>query len=306
MNIHPKLTAGWLVFTVPFISTLSLNITPSQAATFSSATTQVTLTNFNLNAEASSVTVNPTAFAISPVGSDFNSDFLDDILAEESVTASAADDTVVATADFSTVASFPSIASGNNSSFVSSETANEAFGTGGSYIGKSKTESTVLANFFLNPEAGETQTFSFDFNAFWELETFVDKTREQSTATADVSLTVCGRNSLGENPLFCDSLSTFGQLDSSNTTDLFAFQKSDPFTIDVLNNPGISGSQNFKQTDFFALGSYQQEFDKPIYLSLAAVQSSEAYVSTPESSTTVALLSLTALTIALGKRKKKY
>jgi hypothetical protein len=303
MNIHPKFRVGWLLFTVPFISTLSVSVVPSRAATFSSATTLVNLTNFSTNAESSSVSVDTAALAVSPVESISNADVLDDLSVEESISAETVDGSVAATTDFTTVAFFPPGISG--SSFVSSETDNEAFGEGGSYVGKSQTESTVLANFFLNPEAGETQTFSFDFNIFWGLETFTSQVRENSTATADVSLSVCGRTSLAENPLFCDSLSTFGRIESPEAIDTFAFQQSDAFSVGILSNPLVSvdSTLNFKQADFFALGSYQREFNTPIYLTLAEVQYSEAAVSVPEPSATIALLSLSAIAVALGKRK---
>ncbi|MGB3404489.1 MAG: hypothetical protein WBA77_17520 [Microcoleaceae cyanobacterium] len=304
MNIHPNFRVSWLLFAVPFISTLGISTASSQAATFASSTTLVNLTNFSANAESSLVSVDAAALAISPVGSTIDLDTLDDVSAEESIAAEAANGDVVATADFNTVAFFPSDTSGNNSSFVSSEIDNEALGVGGDYLAKSNTESTVLANFFLNPDAGESETFSFDFNVFWGLETFASQATEFSSATADVSLSVCGRTSLDENPLFCDSLSTFGSLDNSGTTTAFAFQNSDPFSIDVLSNPMISGDTNFQQADFFALGSYQREFDTPIYLTLTEVQRSEAIVSTPEPSTTIAFFSFSAVIMALKKKKK--
>ncbi len=307
MNIHPKFRVGWLLFTVPFISTLNVSVVPSRAATLSSATTLVNVTNFSTNAESSSVSVDTAAFAISPVESTIDLDSLDDSLGQEAITVESENGSVVATADFNTVAFFPPATSGVSSSFVSSETDNEAFGSGGSYLGFSQTESTVLANFFLNPEAGETQTFSFDFNIFWELETQATEAREQATATADVSLQICGRTSLTENPLFCDALSTFGIIDSSTPTEVFAFQKSDAFSVDVLNQPVVSGNPalNFQQADFFALGSYQREFETPIYLTLTELQNSEAYVTAPEPSATIALFSLSAIAMALGKRKKQ-
>jgi hypothetical protein len=304
MNIHPNFRVSWLLFTVPFVSTLGISIAPSQAATFASSTTLVNLTNFSANAESSLVSVDAAARAISPVGSTVDLDTLDDFSGEESIAAEAANGDVIATADFSTIAFFPSETSGNNSSLVSSEIDNEALGRGGDYLGKSNTESTVLANFFLNPDAGESEIFSFDFNIFFGLETFASQDTEFSSSTADVSLSVCGRASLDENPLFCDSLSTFGSLSNVGTTTAFAFQNSAPFSIDVLNNSVVSNDSNFQQADFFALGSYQREFDTPIYLTLTEVQYSEAIVSTPEPSTTIAFFSFSAVIMALKKKKK--
>jgi hypothetical protein len=220
MNIHPKFRVGWLLFTVPFISTLGISVVPSRAATFSSATTLVNLTNFSTNAASSSVSVDTAVLAISPVESISDADVLDALSVGESINVEAEDGSVAASADFTTVAFFPP----SGSSFVSSETDNEAFGMGDSYFGQSYTESTVLANFFLNPTAGETETFAFDFNTFWRLETGVTESNESSTANADISITVCGSNALGENPLFCDSLSTSGQIDSSGIVDELTFQ----------------------------------------------------------------------------------
>jgi|GEM_PF-3916202 hypothetical protein len=302
MNIHPKFRVGWLLFTVPFVSTLSVSVVPSRAATLSSATTLVNLTNFSTNAESSSVSVDTAALAISPVESTSDSDILDDLLVEDFISAEAVDGSVAATADFTTVAFFPA----SGSSFTSSETDNEAFGIGESYFGQSYTESTVLANFFLNPATGSTQIFSFDFNIFWGLETFATEFYEASTAIADASLIVCGRVSLEENPLFCDTLSTFGKIESSNANvvDKFTFQQSDAFSVYLLNNTLISEAPNVKQADFFVLGSYLREFTAPIYLTLTEVQYSESVVSAPEPSVTVALLGLSAVAVALGKKKK--
>ena len=304
MNIRPNFRVSWLLLTVPFVSTLGISIAPSRAATFASSTTLVNLTNVSTNAESSLASVDAAALAISPVGSTIDLDNLDDVSGEESIVAEAANGNVIATADFNTVAFFPPDTSGNSSSFVSSETDNEALGTGGDYLGISNTESTALANFFLNPEAGETETFSFDFNIFWGLESFASRVTEFSSSTADVSLTVCGRTSLETNPLFCDSLSTFGNLNSAATTPTFSFQNSDPFSLDILSSPVVFGDSNDQQADFFALGSYQREFDTPIYLTLAEVQLSEAIVSTPEASTTIAFFSFSAVMLALRKKKK--
>jgi hypothetical protein len=117
---------------------------------------------------------------------------------------------------------------------------------------------------------------------------------------------VCGRVSLEENPLFCDTLSTFGKIESSNANvvDKFTFQQSDAFSVYLLNNTLISEAPNVKQADFFVLGSYLREFTAPIYLTLTEVQYSESVVSAPEPSVTVALLGLSAVAVALGKKKK--
>ena len=310
MIIHSKFQIGWLLFTVPFVATLNISVAPSRAATFGSATTHVNLTNFSVNAKSSLVSVDTATLAISPLRLIFDSNALDGIVGEyPSINAEPADGAVVATADISTFAFFPPAVSGtwSTGAWSSSETDNEAFGTGGSYLGQSQTESTVLANFFLNPESGETQTFSFDFNVFWELESLATKIpNEITTASADVSLVVCGRTSLDENPLFCDSLSTFGKIQSPDAIDAFAFKKSDAFSVDVLSAQFVSidPTLNLKQAEFFALGYYQREFEMPIYLTLAEVQNSKVYVKAPEPSATVALLSLSVITVALGKRKK--
>ncbi len=312
MKIHPKFTVGWLLFTVPFLTTLSLEITPSRAATFASATTSVNLLNFSQNAESSSVTVDATALATSPQGSILDSDSLDSILENDQfISVEAVDNTIAATADFSTVASFPSTTSG--SSFVSSETNNEALGIGENYSGDSQTESTVLANFFLNPEAGEAETLSFDFSTFWELETLAtNPDQEMTTASANISLMVCGRTALNKNPLFCDSFSTAGQIQSLTPESTFSFSRDNGFSLDVLVEPEATfdPSLNLTQANFFAMGSYQREFETPIYLTVAEVQTSEVTaqttgtpVKTPEPSVAIALLSLGTLTIGFSQRK---
>ncbi|NET07406.1 MAG: hypothetical protein F6K16_22425 [Symploca sp. SIO2B6] len=275
----------------PLVANSTFVAAPSLAASFASSSATVNLFNFSHGAESSSVSTDFTVFAETP--EDSNS-------GEELATSFSQRSSVVAEADSSTFAFFPP---NSGSGSISSDAENQAFGSGSNYLGKSKVESKVLANFLINPESGSTETFSFEFNTFFDLATSTSKV--STKAAADISFFLLGRSNPNSDPIIFDFFSASGKLENIEGKDSLSVQSSNTFNVDVFEPfTSIDVESGFKQADVFTSGSYRRDFEYLTYLTLIEVSNTEATVKAPEPSSTLGLLLCVAL-ISLMVSKNK-
>ena len=306
-----KLDKTFLIF-APLMASSTLFASPSFAASFASSEASAFLSDFNQVAESSSVSVDASVFAAT-VDADDESSFdmtsEDTIIDSIEVNPSSSDDgSALAFADFDALTFFPE---DGESSLIANDHVNEAFGTGADFSAQSETDTTAIASFFINPEEGTSETFSFDFVLSLLFETTI--TNETATASGDISIEICGSESSGADLLFCDSLSISGLFQNTGDND-FSVESSDAFSFEEFGpveetsfNPELQ--QDTQELDFFAVGSYQREFTTPIFLTLnetkgTTAKVSEAIVETPEPSSLIGIILGAGLIFGQVDRRK--
>ncbi|NEO99145.1 MAG: hypothetical protein F6K58_10765 [Symploca sp. SIO2E9] len=292
MKSATVINRNFLLLFTPLVASSTLVAAPSLAASFASSSSTFNLFNFSHSAESSSVSADFNVLAVTP--EDSNS-------GEELASSSSQGSSVVAEADSNIFAFFPpSFGSGT----ISSDAENQAFGNGSNYLGESEVESKVLANFLINPESGSTETFSFDFNTFLDLETSTSKV--STKAAVDISFFLLGRSNPDSDPIIFDFFSASGKLENIEGNDQLSVQSSNTFNIDVVETFDIIDlNSGFKQADVFTQGSYQRDFEFLTYLTLVGVSKSEATVKAPEPSSTLGLVLCVALISLMASKNKR-
>lgn len=291
-----KLGKALLIFT-PLIAGPTLLASPSLAASFASSEASALLSDFTQTAESSFVSVDASVFAQNIDVDDesaFSMTSEDSIVESLEVNPASSENSALAFANFDALTFF---AEDEGSRLIANDHVNEALGVGTDFSAQSETNTTAIANFFINPEEGISAIFSFDFALTLLLETTV--ANEAATASGDIAIEICGRESSGSDFLFCDALSisslfqnTGDNSFSVQSSDAFEFEQLGPFEATSLE-PDLQ--QDTQQLDFFALGSYQREFTTPIFLTLnetkdTATQVSGVTAETPEPSSLVGII----------------
>jgi hypothetical protein len=273
-----------LLFT-PLVATSVLFTSPSQAATFSLSTGELKFTNFSevFSINESDNQANNPVFANGGIVTAENKNVIIDITDTPPGAFTVAD--------------------------------SSAFGEGKDYEGLATTEAKILLNF----DIAANQTFSFDFTSFLDLETEIDAPPvENAQASGDIAFYLFDTSDISEQAL-PDFLTNLVDNPSSINRSPFSFFSlvgnlstvGDDF-INIQNGPDITLINNFK--DVFSVdnlefatasfgGSFQRYFENPTNITLIATRRSQARVTAPEPSTSLAFLLFLALLAVTNKAK---
>lgn len=264
--------------------------TPGLAASFAFSEASAFLSNFNQVADASD-------------------SFADSTLVTRTGAANVAQEPIAeGFTDFENATFFP--ASGENSEIFNTLT-NESFGRGPNFLVNAATDTTAIADFYINPGPAASETFSFDFSLSLFLETTV--LADTAIASGDISIEICGSEAPGNSPLFCDSLWVSGLRQNSGDND-FSIQASSAFNFveedlllfeDTAFAPGLQ--QDTQQLDFFAFGAFQRQFTTPVFLTLSETTGIRAEVTaaqTPEPSGLLGIVLGTGLMLGRVRQPK--
>lgn len=260
MNLNLNKTQQFLSLTAPILTSLIMVASPTQAATLALSGGLIGLNNF------SHVPLKTQTFR--------NRNILENFSSKSS-----------GSAETQTQAKFegtPPIAFSSSFSL--------AYGKGANYFGLAQSTTKVIGDFFVN--AGSS--FSFNFMTELNLIAASDNPKtEKASATGNVSFLLLDITDKANQHLL-DFFTVSGQVNSVDNKDFLKFEKS----------PNVNIAQNLRKSYFgddeeFDLarfnGSVQRSFTTPTALTLIQVQTNEATVSTPEPSSTLALLILGGL-----------
>ena len=230
----------------PLVASLSLNLSPTLAATFSFSEAGAFTTNFSHEPQSTFTSADTSTLVISDNGS------------------------VIAIA-FATAIFTLNPASSENYSLSS------ASGFGGNYIGLSESISTIAGfNFFVNDQ----ETFAFDFGAFLNLETYVDKPPEQAIASSNISFLLFDSTNQNQWSVL-DYFQLSGSLASSGNTDYLAIESSDAFKYSPDPALSMPFADKHKLASAQVMGKYSRSFGTAKYLSLVEFKNTQARVAVP-------------------------
>jgi hypothetical protein len=268
MNQYQLFSKGILLTFAPFIASIALVTSPSQAATFAS----------------SEGVVNFTKFSQSPLNVGTFADGNTSTIGNDSIAIALAN----ANAEFIVA---PPTASNSSLS--------QAFGNGiSTYLGLAESEAEVIGNFVV--DAGKP--FSFDFTTTLDLTTSVDNPSLSEKATAFGETFLVLIDTTNQNVL--DFFNLVGNVTSLDDNDFIAFKKSENITlIDPVTKSSFGGNQEFAQAN--VQGSLQRNFANQTNLTLIEVKKNKVRVEVPEPSISLALLfSCGVIVLALKGRRK--
>ncbi|EDX76568.1 hypothetical protein MC7420_4824 [Coleofasciculus chthonoplastes PCC 7420] len=297
MKQELRLAQSVLSFAAPLVTSSVLLVSPSLAATFASAEANVFLENFSQSPDYSTVSAKTNTVTMTPVSSVLDAD------EGENASSASTGDSVTA------IAQADSLFFTNPPAFATNTTVSNAFGDQENFFGFAKSEASVIGGFLLNPAPNSTESFSFDFTAFFNLAT----SGEKSTAAVDISLVVLGGTDPNPaNQTVFDFFSVSGELNSLGEDDLFSVDASDNFTLNTFLPSGDFGVDIEEESaDLLAMGSYQRQFDRPTYLTFVETKETKATVQAPEPASTLALvifggwLGLGGRSISMGCRSRR-
>ncbi|AFY79849.1 hypothetical protein [Oscillatoria acuminata] len=283
-RLMPKLAKRGLLAIAPVLVTSAIGTAPALGATFAFSEASAFLDGFSHNPYYASTFVKTRTLTTTLYGSNWNSTTHDSSVVSidpgtGSVFAQSLADALFLT-DFS--------AFGYNNAL------SQAGGTGSEYRGIAQSEAKLMGNFFVNP----TETFSFNFDAFFDLFAAIDNPKsERSTASANISFLLFGSSEPDfTHSSILDYFSVSGHLDTGSYQEEmpFYFEKSDSFHLydsnafAIYDQPGL----NYEEGSLFVTGGFQRSFDRPMHLSLVEVKNTEVTVKAPEPSSILALLVL--------------
>lgn len=180
----------------------------------------------------------------------------------------------------------------------------EAAGDGKNYLGLAKSFAAIIGyDFFV----GEGETFSFDFQAFLELKTSIDNPLvERARANGIISLELYDYTNANSRFLI-DSFTISGALATLGNKDFLDYQKSASLTFnpnETTFEKSFGGQQEFAKATVD--GSYSRTFDSLTRLMLVEVKANQVNVkaTVPESSSWLALLSFSLLSLGYGVKSK--
>lgn len=269
----------------PLLATSTLSALPSQAATFASSFGDLQLTNFS------------ESFATIESDND-------------------ADTSVFANGGTASVNNQAVVDTDSSEAFAFATS--EVFGESKDYFALAQTQATIVGNFFIDPGT----TFSFDFQSFLDLETFIDEPpTENATALGELSFSLYDTSNIPENSLpdFLTNLlsdptniqtsplaffSLSGNLNTAGSGDFVNTRKSDNISLSIQERDFNNGGNEEFASAVFA-GSFQRRFDNPANLTLVALRKTEARATAPEPSNTLALLALPGLLGIATKARRK-
>jgi len=281
MKTKLTIAQNLLSIAAPILASSVFVASPSIAATFSSAEASVFIENFSQTPNDIGTSTQTNTVAIVPTRSDGNSGNEQNVLSSSIRNATNAN----AKAD--------AVFFGDHPAFAANSIFSNAFGEGQNFFGLAQSEASVLGRFFLAPEPDATESFSFDFTAFFDLET----SGVQSKAVADISFLVLG----GTDPNYAnqtvfDFFSVSGELKTTGQDNLFSVEASDNFTLNTFLPSGEFGWDLEEEfASVVARGSYEREFRRPTYLTLVEAKRTEVTVQAPEPTSILGLLAFAGL-----------
>ena len=300
MGNQLKVSSNLVLLLTPIITTLSWDILPSSAATLNrplSSLSDTSFTLFNLSSPAQLIVSDVDANLIVSNSSESLSDQQSfGQVEDERIDISDQAGSVFAEADFSNVAL---------DSFFSNSTTNNAICLQPTCFGLSETDSSILGEFLVTASPDSPASFGFS----WNLESLLEASEttnpsQVSTAIGDASLQVCFENSQGQS---CDSLISTEQilsLDGETNISTVFDTTGEAFTVDLFRFQEFDPDSNLWFVETLALGTYQQTFTESTKVVILQSQNTQAVVKAPEPSSTIALLSLSAIGTALVAKKK--
>ena len=273
-----------LLFT-PLVATSVLFSLPSQAATFAFSDGDLSFTNFS-------------GVLFTEFDSDNNAE-------TEGIT--------FGKDDFVELENNPVVDTKNFPQEVFTDVVSSVSGKGRNYTGFVKTDSEIIGNFDIS--AG--QTFAFNFSSFLNLGTEIDAPpAENAQANGDIAFSLFDTSDIPEQalPSFIANLldnpssinrnpfSFFSIVGNVSTVgdDFILSQNSQDINLSNNFKDVISGgNQEFANASF--VGSFQRYFGNPANVTLIATRRSQARVTAPEPSTSLALLLFLALLAIANK-----
>ncbi|NMG21605.1 hypothetical protein DP116_19985 [Brasilonema bromeliae SPC951] len=262
-----------LLFT-PLVATSVLFTSPSQAATFAFSDGELSLTDFN-----------------GILSTEFNSDNNGET---KGIT--------LGKNDFVNLQNIPTVETSNSPPKAFTDVVSSVSGEGRNYTGFVKSDSEIVGNF----DIGAGKTFSFNFSSFLNLGTQIDASPvENAQAKGDIAFYLYDTSNIPEQTL--PDLIT-GLLDNPNSikkTPLSFFSLAgnintlgNDFLINK-NSSDITLSESYKEVDLEGneektlaefRGYFQRYFEKQANITLIATRRSQARVTAPEPSTSLALV----------------
>lgn len=276
MKTQLTIAQNLLSIAAPILASSVFAASPSMAATFASAQANVFIENFSQTPDDIGVSTQTNTVAIVPASSEANSGNDQNVLSSSIRNATNA----IAEAD--------AIFLSDNPAFAANSIFSNAFGEGQNFLGLAQSEASVLGRFLLDPEPDGTESFSFDFTAFFDLET----SGVQSKAIADISFLVLGGTEPNHtNQTVFDFFSVSGALKTIGQDDVFSVEASDNFTLNTFLPSGeFGGDLEEESASVVAIGSYEREFRRPTYLTLVEAKRTEVTVKAPEPTSIFGLL----------------
>jgi hypothetical protein len=290
MKTKLTIAQNLLSIAAPILASSVLAASPSMAGTFASAEAKVFIENFSQTPNDIGTSTQTNTVAVVPTSSDANSGNEQNVLS--SSISNAADARAEANAIFFA----------DNPAFAANSILSNAFGEGQNFFGLAQSEASVLGRFFLAPEPDGTESFSFDFTAFFDLET----SGVQSKAVADISFLVLGGTDPNHaNQTVFDFFSVSGELKTTGEDDIFSVEASDNFTLNTFLPSGEFGLDLEEESaSVVAIGSYERVFRRPTYLTLVETKRTEVTVQAPEPTSILGLLAFSGL-LSLTCRSKR-
>ncbi|MEH2377913.1 MAG: hypothetical protein V7K27_03265 [Nostoc sp.] len=251
MKQYIGVVKNFLLLATSAIASSMLATLPSQAATFSSAQTEVAFTRFNQSPSQTTTDVNTTAIVIAQNG----------ILQ------------ALANAEGLFIV---------DPTEVSSSSLSEALGAGSNYLGLAESQAQVIGSFVVNPGT----PFYFDFTATLNLLTAIDNPpAESAKATGAISFALVDTASQS----ILDIFSLIGNLSTPGNNDFLAIQYGGNLTFsNPVTNYNFGGQQEYATA--YVQGSLQRSFANTTTVSLIELMSTGATVTAPEPSTNLGLL----------------
>lgn len=242
----PKYLQELFLIASSLAASLSLNLSPSSAATLAFSEAGAFTNNYTHEPQSTFTSADTSTLVISDNGS------------------------VIASA-FATAIFTLNPASSENYSLSS------ASGFGGNYIGLSESISTIAGfNFFVNDQ----ETFAFDFGAFLNLETYIDNPPEQAIASSNISFLLFDSTNQNQWSVL-DYFQLSGNLASSGNTDYLAIESSDAFKYSPDPALSMLFADNHKLASAQVMGNYSRSFGTARYLSLIEFKNTQARVAVP-------------------------
>jgi len=290
MTSQLKIAQNLLSIAAPVLASSVFAASPGLAATFAAAEANVFIENFSQTPLDTNVSTNTNTVAITPVSSDVNSGNGQNVISLSDGNAAAA--RAEADAVFFT----------ENPAFATNSIFSNSFGEGQNFFGLAESEASVWGRFFLDPEPDATESFSFDFTSFFDLET----SGYQSQAVADIQFLVLGGTDANPaNQTVFDFFSLSGELNTIGEDDLFSVEASDNFTFNTFSSGEFGVDLEEESANVVAIGSYQRDFKSPTYLTLIEAKRTEAMVQAPEPTSILGLLAFGGLVRLTCRSKRK-
>ncbi|CAD5981982.1 hypothetical protein PCC9214_04897 [Planktothrix tepida] len=269
MNIAPKATVKFFLVATPVIALLS-SVSPGFAGTLAQAEANTLISDF------SQVPTNTSTFT----------DTQTTALAIRGITLAEAN----ANANFNVC-----LEPENCLTLTENSSQAKAQGEGQEYLGLAYSEAVGIGYQF---KIAENQEFSFKFSSFLNLEVLPSLFSKES-AQAENYIAFYLFDDLTNNLL--DFLSLNSSLNSSNQLNL-SLENSQGFQLSPLTTTNAQGNQ--VSANIVLSGLYSREFSQSQSLTLITYQNSKTLVKSPEPSTSLSLLIMGILGIALSLKKK--